>query len=118
MTHTREIGGISKALHETKAKKIGGVPDIPTAINVATLALKHRENKNQRQRIIVFLGSPLEGEGVDEKNMNKLAKKLRKNNIAIDVVCFGDAIEEGDTSVLKTFIDGVNNSDNSYVTIL
>ena len=26
---------------------------------IAQLALKHRQNKNQRQRIVIFIGSPI-----------------------------------------------------------
>ena len=82
---------------------------------VAQLALKHRENKNLRQRIIVFVGSPPgEGEDRDEKAMVKLAKKLKKNNVAVDIVAFGDGIEDGEGErVLKAFVDNINNSDNS-----
>lgn len=35
---------------------IGGEMNIAAGIQVAQLALKHRQNKNQRQRIIVFAG--------------------------------------------------------------
>lgn len=94
---------------------MGGSADLQTAINVAQLALKHRQNKNLRQRIIVFLGSPAAGSpGLDEKNIQKLAKKLKKNNIAIDIICFGDGIEEdSETSLLKALVDGANSGDNS-----
>ena len=70
-----------------------------------------------RQRIIVFVGSPLgEGEDKDEGAMVRLAKKLKKNNIAIDIVCFGDGIEEDVGSgplLIKTLVDGANSGDNS-----
>ena len=112
VTQTKELGQIIKATHNA-SQKISGNIDIPTAIAVAQLALKHRENKNLRQRIIVFVGSPLEGAGVDEKNMVKLAKKLKKNNVAVDVVAFGDGIEEGEKSVLKTFVETASSGDNS-----
>lgn len=94
---------------------MGGSADLQTAINVAQLALKHRQNKNLRQRIIVFLGSPAAGSpGLDEKSIQKLAKKLKKNNIAIDIICFGDGIEEdSETSLLKALVDGANSGDNS-----
>lgn len=98
--------------------KISGEIDIPTAIAIAQLALKHRENKNLRQRIIVFVASPLGGQAADEKAMVKLAKKLKKNNVAIDVVCFGDGIEEPSEdgkTVLRTFVESANSSDNSFV---
>ena len=35
---------------------MGGEINLTAAIQIAQLALKHRQNKNQRQRIIVFAG--------------------------------------------------------------
>jgi 26S proteasome regulatory subunit N10 len=114
VTHTKEIGQILSALHATSSR-ISGSIDIPTALSIAQLALKHRENKNLRQRIIVFVASPLEGPGADEKNMVKLAKKLKKNNVAVDVVAYGDGIEEGERNVLKAFVDSASSGDNSHL---
>ncbi|KAF9224471.1 hypothetical protein BS17DRAFT_879923 [Gyrodon lividus] len=114
VTHSKDLGQILKALH-TASSKIGGSIDIPTAINIAQLALKHRENKNLRQRIIVFVGSPLQGTGADEREMVKLAKKLKKNNVAVDFISFGDGIEEGESNVLKTFVEHASNGDNSHL---
>ena len=111
------MGQILQALHTTSSK-ISGLIDIPTSIAIAQLALKHRENKNLRQRIIVFVASPLDGQAADEKAMVKLAKKLKKNNVAVDVVCYGDGIEEtteDGKSVLKAFVESTNSGDNSYV---
>ena len=54
---------------------------------VASLALKHRQNKHQRQRIIIFVGSPLME---DQKELVKLGKKLKKNDVAVDVINFGE----------------------------
>lgn len=64
-----------------------------TSIQIAQLALKHRENKNQRQRIVVFVGSPIEE---SQDSLVKLGKKLRKNNVLIDVVTFGEEGMEND----------------------
>jgi len=36
--------------------EIGGQSNILSAVQVAQLALKHRQNKNQRQRIVLFSG--------------------------------------------------------------
>lgn len=72
--------------------------------------MKHRQNRNQRQRIIVFVASPVES---DEKTLVKLAKKLKKNNVAVDVINFGEEAEN--TSRLEAFINNVNNSDNSHL---
>jgi 26S proteasome regulatory subunit N10 len=61
----------------------------------------------------VFVGSPLVGNAADEAAMVSLAKKLKKNNVAVDIVAFGDGIEEGDKSVLKAFVEGASSGDNS-----
>lgn len=111
-TNTKEQGQILNGLHAAQSK-IGGASDIPTAISVAQLALKHRQNKNLRQRIIVFIGSPLVDQGADEKNMIRLAKKLKKNSVAVDIVAFGEAVEDACAGVLKAFIDNVSQGDNS-----
>lgn len=114
VTHSKDLGQILQAIH-TSSSKISGSIDIPTALSIAHLALKYRENKNLRQRIIIFVGSPVDGPGTDEKNMMKLATKLKKNNVAVDVVTFGDGIEEGERNVLKAFVDNVRSGDNSCV---
>lgn len=111
-TNSKEQGQILKGLHAASSK-IGGAADVPTAISVAQLALKHRQNKNLRQRIIVFVGSPLTDQGADEKNMVRLAKKLKKNSVAVDIIAFGEAVDEAHAAVLKAFVDAVSQSDNS-----
>ncbi|KAF9543124.1 hypothetical protein EC957_001269 [Mortierella hygrophila] len=105
VTFTADIGKILSALHNVA---IGGQVSFSTSVQIAQLALKHRQNKNQRQRIIVFVGSPVEE---DEKTLVKLAKKLKKNNIAVDVINFGEEAEN--TTKLEAFVAAVNNSDNS-----
>ncbi|KAF8984599.1 Inorganic pyrophosphatase [Entomortierella lignicola] len=105
VTFTSDIGKILSALHTVH---IGGKVSFTTSVQIAQLALKHRQNKNQRQRIIVFVGSPVEE---DEKTLVKLAKKLKKNNIAVDVVNFGEEAEN--TTKLEAFVAAVNSNDNS-----
>jgi len=113
VTHTKDLGQLLGALHESTSK-LGGQSDITTAISVAQLALKHRTNKNLRQRIIVFVGSPL-SQGADEKSMVKLAKKLKKNNVAVDVVSFGeDESREPNDQVLRAFVESANSGENSH----
>ncbi|TBU29104.1 hypothetical protein BD311DRAFT_787968 [Dichomitus squalens] len=113
VTNTKELGNILGAIHQAQ-DMLGGATNIPNAIEKALLALKHRSNKNLRQRIVVFVGSPLEGQAADDKFMVKLAKRLKKNNVAVDFIAFGDGIEEGERSILKTFIDNVSSADNSH----
>lgn len=58
----------------------------------------------------MFVGSPVEE---DEKTLVKLAKKLKKNNIAVDVINFGEEAEN--TTKLEAFVAAVNNNDNRFV---
>ena len=111
VTNTKELGSILGAIHSAQ-DKLGGLANIPNAIEKALLALKHRSNKNLRQRVVVFAGSPPEGQAGDEKFMVRLAKRLKKNNVAVDIIAFGDGIEEGERSVLKTFVDNVTSGEN------
>ncbi len=112
MTNSKDLGQILQAVHAASGK-VGGVADIQTAISVAQLALKHRQNKNLRQRIVVFIGSPLQGEGADEKSMVKLAKKLKKNNVSVDVIAFGEGIDDAHSAVLKAFVENAASGENS-----
>jgi 26S proteasome regulatory subunit N10 len=112
-TLTQDIGKILSAISKCT---IGGQSDLLTSLNVASLALKHRENKNQRQRIVCFVGSPLATSGETgakgvEDALIKLGKKLKKNNVAVDVIVFGDegiACEES----LRKFVEAVQSADN------
>jgi len=105
VTPTQDLGKILTALHNVK---IIGSTNFVSTIQVAQLALKHRQNKNQRQRIIAFVGSPLED---DQKELVKLGKKLKKNNVAIDVINFGETAENQEK--LEAFIAAVNSGENS-----
>lgn len=49
------------------------------AVKTAMLALKHRKNKAGGQRIILFIGSPIEA---DAAEMKKTAAALKKNNVS------------------------------------
>lgn len=105
VTPTQDLGKILTALHNVR---ITGSTNFVSTIQVAQLALKHRQNKNQRQRIIAFVGSPLED---DQKDLVKLGKKLKKNNVAIDVINFGETAENQEK--LEAFIGAVNSNENS-----
>ncbi|CAI2172921.1 162_t:CDS:2 [Funneliformis geosporum] len=104
VTLTSDIGKILTALHNIK---IGGKANLTTGIQIAQLALKHRQNKNQRQRIVVFVGSPIE---TDEKTLVKLAKKMKKNSVAVDIINFGEETEN--TAKLDAFISAVNTGED------
>ena len=46
---------------------------------IAVVAFKHRDDKNIRQRIIVFAASLLDGPGAD----GKVSRNLKNNNVAM-----------------------------------
>ncbi|KAF5462958.1 hypothetical protein F2P56_018919 [Juglans regia] len=54
VTPTSDLGKILACMH---GLEIGGEMNLASGIQVAQLALKHRQNKKQQQRIIVFCGS-------------------------------------------------------------
>jgi len=112
VTPTQDVGKILSALHATR---LAGSIDLATAIQVAQLALKHRQNKNLRQRIIAFVGSPLD-DAVDEKSLVKVGKKLKKNNVALDIVSFGE--HEVNEVRLKALVDAVQSGENRYFYLL
>ena len=82
------------------------------AMRAAYLSLKHRVNKNQRPRIVAFLGSPLAGE--DKTELVKWGKRLRKNNVAVDIISFGES-PRVNTDLLQAFIDAVDRDGSSHL---
>lgn len=97
---------------------IKGKSDLVSSISVAQLALKHRKNKNGGQRIVLFVGSPIEGH--DAEYFEKLGQRLKKNNIAMDIVGFlglGED-EKSNKEKLTALFNGVNKQDNSHLILL
>ena len=58
-------------------------------IIIFQLALKHRQGKNHKMRIVVFVGSPIVSE---EKEAVKSAKRLKKENVNVDIINFGETV--------------------------
>ncbi|KAK9995453.1 hypothetical protein SO802_020139 [Lithocarpus litseifolius] len=78
---------------------------------VAQLALKHRQNKHQQQRIIIFAGSPVK---YDKKALETIGKKLKKNSVALDIVDFGEEDDEKPEK-LEALLAAVNANDSSHI---
>lgn len=78
------------------------------------LALKHRQNKSQRQRIIVFTCSPIND---SQTTLTKLARKMKKNNTAIDIIAFGNLTDDT-TSKLQAFNEAVKGGEGSHLEII
>lgn len=98
---TEDVAKILKAVHGLPI--VSSVKDVTAAIQVASLALKHRKNKNGSQRIVLFVGSPLE---VDARALAKVGRQLKKNNVAIDVVAMGEL--ECNEAKLRELVDAAN----------
>ncbi|KAI9790145.1 MAG: hypothetical protein M1816_005345 [Peltula sp. TS41687] len=111
VTLSTDFGKILEGLHRTKIK---GSTHFATGIQIAGLALKHRQNKSQRQRIIVFCCSPI---SEDEKSLVKLAKKMKKNNISIDLVAFGE-LDGENSKKLEAFNENVKGGEGSHLAIV
>ncbi|CAF0837004.1 unnamed protein product [Rotaria sp. Silwood1] len=101
---TSDVGKVFSKLH---LLPVEGKLDFCKGIKVANLALKHRQGKNHRPRIIAFVGSPLE---VDTHEFTKLAKRLKKEKVSIDIVVFGD---ESSKEKFEEFITTINGKENT-----
>jgi 26S proteasome regulatory subunit N10 len=78
------------------------------------LALKHRQNKSQKQRVIVFTCSPIDE---DEKELIKLAKRMKKNAINVDIIAFGELGEET-IQKLEKFSETCQSTEGSYLAVI
>ncbi|PRQ47393.1 putative 26S proteasome regulatory complex, non-ATPase subcomplex, subunit s5a [Rosa chinensis] len=108
VTPTSDLGKILACMH---GLEIGGEMNLAAGIQVAQLALKHRQNKKQQQRIIVFAGSVVKHE---KKTLEMIGRKLKKNSVALDIINFGEEDEEK-SEKLEALLAAVNNNDTSHI---
>lgn len=104
-TLTSDVGRILSKLHHVQPK---GKANFATGIKIAHLALKHRQGKNHRMRIVVFVGSPID---CSEKDLIKLGKKLKKEKVNVDVVALGEDVST--TEKLSQFIETLNGKEGT-----
>lgn len=64
--------------------------------------------------MICFIGSTITE---DVETLKILAKKLKKNNVAVDLVVFGDVTAE-QVSKAETFVATLQNEDNSHALVV
>ncbi|XP_077231323.1 26S proteasome non-ATPase regulatory subunit 4 homolog [Tasmannia lanceolata] len=108
VTPTSDLGKILACMH---GLEIGGEMNMAAGIQVAQLALKHRQNKKQQQRIIVFAGSPIT---YDKKVLETIGRKLKKNSVALDIVDFGEE-DDAKPEKLEALLSAVNNNESSHI---
>ena len=68
VTPTPDLG---KVLHSMYDVDVEGECNVATAVQIAQLCLKHRQNKNQRQRVVIFSGSPVSEDKVISSAMRR-----------------------------------------------
>jgi len=86
VTLTDDIGEIITALHRVK-DRIGGKCNFAQSLKIGQLVLNHKRNQLQSLRIITFIGSPIFD---SETELVAIAEILRKNNISLDIISFGE----------------------------
>lgn len=104
-TLTSDVGRILSKMHLVQPK---GNINFITGVRIAHLVLKHRQGKNHKMRIVVFVGSPISS---DEGDLVKLAKKLKKEKVNVDIVSFGD--HPGNNDLLTAFVNTLNGKDGT-----
>lgn len=104
-TLTSDVGRILSKLHLVNP---AGNINLLTGLRIAHLVLKHRQGKNHKMRIVVFVGSPVNH---DEADLVKLAKKLKKEKVNVDIVSFGD--HQMNNDIFNSFINVLNGKDGT-----
>ncbi|XP_049365321.1 26S proteasome non-ATPase regulatory subunit 4 homolog [Solanum verrucosum] len=108
ITPTSDFGEMLSCIN---GLNIGGEMNLAAGLQVAQLALKHRQNKKQHQRIILFAGSPVKE---DKRVLEMIGRKLNKHRVALDVINFGQE-DKRKAEKLEALVAAVNNNDNSHI---
>ena len=87
--------------------EIGDRINFVKAISVAQLALKHRVNKHQHERIVMFVASNIRDSPAE---LFKIAKNLRRNNTALEII---NICNPQNVKLIEQMIEIVNVDDNS-----
>ncbi|KAM7537690.1 hypothetical protein Aperf_G00000064127 [Anoplocephala perfoliata] len=104
-TLTSDVNKLINRLHSVQLK---GDIRFCTSFRIAHLALRHRQLRQQKMRIVCFVGSPIKD---DEADMVKLAKRLKKEKVNVDIVNFGE--DEVNQKKLLDFVETVNGKDGT-----
>jgi len=107
VTLTTDVGKIMAAIASVS---IRGQANPLKSLQMASLVLKHRQMKEHRQRIVLFVASPIHA---SERELVTLGRKLRKANIALDVINFGEDMVNMD--LLNALTNAVSHDGNSHI---
>jgi len=106
VTPSTDIGKLLGSVHGQVQYE--GEANVLPALQIAQLALKHRPHKNHPPKIILFVASPIKD---SEEKLVKLGKQLQKNEVAVDIINFGE--EKENTDKLEAFKAAVDKNGNS-----
>ncbi|KRX68391.1 26S proteasome non-ATPase regulatory subunit 4 [Trichinella sp. T9] len=109
---TQDDGKIYMKLHTLIPK---GTANFLNGIRVSQLALKHRYGRTHKGRIIVFIGSPLKNA---DNEIFKVAQRMKKEKIAIDVIAFGEEARKSKKLSLFASIMNSSGSENCQLVIV
>ncbi|KRX99735.1 26S proteasome non-ATPase regulatory subunit 4 [Trichinella pseudospiralis] len=109
---TQDDGKIYMKLHTLIPR---GTANFLNGIRVSQLALKHRYGRTHKGRIIVFLGSPLKNA---DNEILKVAQRMKKEKIAIDVIAFGEEARKSKKLSLFASIMNSNGSENCQLVMV
>lgn len=112
---SREMG---KIMNSVRSLRPSGYCDVLSSLRVAQLTLKNRQNKTMRQRIVLFVASPL---SCSSDDLVAMGKKMKKNNVMVDLIHFGyenlldkECLDpESNCSKVKAFMAAVDNDNTS-----
>ena len=102
VVHTKGLCQILEAVDQISTN-LGRTMSTLMAIAIAQLVLKHHQNKNLWHCVIVLVSSPLDDASLDvECALVHLAKKLKKDNVAPDMIAFSDSTEQAGVTGLSS----------------
>ena len=101
-TPSNDITKVTSFLYGIKQH---GKQQLSVALQTSALALKHRSNQNLSQRIICFVASTITE---SQEELKLICKKLKKNNITLDLIALGD-LSEKQRDTLQAMHEAVKN---------
>eukprot|EP00292_Cryptomonas_paramecium_P013431 CAMPEP_0113709424 /NCGR_PEP_ID=MMETSP0038_2-20120614/29562_1 /TAXON_ID=2898 /ORGANISM="Cryptomonas paramecium" /LENGTH=224 /DNA_ID=CAMNT_0000635305 /DNA_START=16 /DNA_END=687 /DNA_ORIENTATION=+ /assembly_acc=CAM_ASM_000170 len=93
-------------------ERVGHTVQFEKSLRVGWLSFRNRLNKNLRPRIVAIVASPIEDQ--DPQPLVHLGRRLRKNNVAVDVISFGSSTTVN-APVLQAFVAAVTRDGNSHL---
>jgi len=103
---TTRIDKISKTIAKISR---GGQCSFENGVKCAFLALHHRDPDLKERRVVVFIGS---NHGLSRDTASKLSTLANREGAAVDIVAFGEAIDEMD--ILSDFVSQINTKSHFF----